>query len=530
MPDSTLLTLLRKAYQKISENYPDRPTCYEGFFQESTFTENDSLVELIEAVLSVYKESYQKKKEAPGQIEILKSRRKEFQDMKGGFAGGAFLPVTEDPVLQRNNFIHPSKMKNYHYEFEGIKTVRGIDCYEIGFHPANKDSINVQGTILIDMETLAYVSFEINVQRKKNAAFSLIINPVESQIKIIYEQENGKWHLTQASTKMKHESWRLKKPLYSSMSFVATAIRTDSVKPVPIEKRLEWMDLIEAKTEIYNPKGWTDFDILAQEDSNQLDFQFSNDEALSIFNQTLPKKFSFTKAIIKITPNLTLGYGISYSPVSFNGINPDIHFQPNQNLPPFVLSNNLSTTKDVVLFQGIIGYRFNKKWRLYGQFSKNNFSKSISSKGKSLGIEFRENLNNAGYPLFFGVSFLISDRSYYRDLGSYKNRNSFIYNHKKFDSQNLAFSYGVREQTIAPQLSLSKRMSRFFTLEFYVNYPIVLHSETGIRIEEKDGFFLSRKSTTIPLHDSHLLIDNPEALKNSISVNCLQTGIIFYLF
>jgi hypothetical protein len=329
---------------------------------------------------------------------------------------------------------------------------------------------------------------------------------------------------------MKHESWRLKKPLYSSMNFVATAIRTDSVKPVPIEKRLEWMDLIEAKKEIYNPKGWTDFDILAQEDSSQLDFQFSNNEASSIFNQVQPKKFSFTKAIIKIIPNLTLGYVISYSPVSFNGVNPDIHFQPNQNIPPFVLSNSLSATKDAVLFQGIIGYRFNKKWRLYWQSSDDYFNKSISSKENSLGIEFRKNLNNAGYPLFFGVSFLISDKSYYRDLGSYKNYNPFIYNHKKFDSQNLAFSYGVREQTITPQLSLSKRMSRFFTLEFYVNYPVVLHSETGIRIEEKDGFFLSRKSTVIPLHDSHFQIDNMEALKNSISTNYPQAGIIFYLF
>ncbi len=55
MPDSTLLTLLRKAYSKIPDNYPDQPTRYKGFFQESTSNEKDSLIELIEAELSVYK-------------------------------------------------------------------------------------------------------------------------------------------------------------------------------------------------------------------------------------------------------------------------------------------------------------------------------------------------------------------------------------------------------------------------------------------------------------------------------------------
>ena len=36
MPDSALLTLLRKAYLKIPENYPKQPTRYKGFYQEST--------------------------------------------------------------------------------------------------------------------------------------------------------------------------------------------------------------------------------------------------------------------------------------------------------------------------------------------------------------------------------------------------------------------------------------------------------------------------------------------------------------
>jgi hypothetical protein len=423
MPDSTLLTLLRKAYNKIPENYPNYPTRYEGFFQESTSIENDSLVEIIEAVLSVYKESYKNKKEAPGQIEILKSRIKQFQDFKMGFLGGAFSPVKEDFVLQRESFIDPKKFKNYQYEFAGIKTLNGKDCYEIGFHPVKKDD-NTYGTILIDTETLAYVSFEMNVENKKNAPLSLkTISPVEYKEKIIYEQQSEKWYFKQFSATTKHENWRLKSPLYSSLNFITTAIQTDSVRAIPVEKRLEYFDPIEAKTEVYNPNGWTDSNILAQEDPGKLDFQFSTDEAAGIFRQNLSKKSSFTETIIKIVPKLIMGYGINYD-------------------------SNLQ----LVAFQGVLGYRFDKNWNIRWQSAEDFFNKRIDFTESSLGIEYRKNLNNAGYPVFLGTSLWISDKNY---VGK----------------------YNFREQTIAPQLSISKRISKFITLEVFANYPITIHSK-----------------------------------------------------
>lgn len=56
MPDSTLLTLLRSAYNRIPENYPDTPTLTEGFYRESAQDENEEQADFIEALLSVYKD------------------------------------------------------------------------------------------------------------------------------------------------------------------------------------------------------------------------------------------------------------------------------------------------------------------------------------------------------------------------------------------------------------------------------------------------------------------------------------------
>ncbi|GHT74451.1 hypothetical protein AGMMS50262_07440 [Bacteroidia bacterium] len=520
MPDSTLLTLLKKAYTKIPENYPNQPIRYEGFFQEST-SQNDSLVELIEAVLTVYKESYTKTREMPGQIEIVKSRIKKLQETQWGFFGGAFSPIEEDIVLQRVNFIQPKKFKHYRYEFIGIKTFQDIECYAIDFHPLSKDSNNVQGSMLIDTKHLAYISFDIHAEHSENAKkFIGMTKPVESDEKVRYEQLNGKWHLKQISVKMKHESWHLKSPLYSSFDYITTCIQTDSVRPIPIERRLEYTDIIETKAENYNLKGWTDFDVLANENVEQLGFQFSTNEALFIYNSELPKrKISLAERIIKIAPKLTIGFGVSYRNISFAPISTSIRFQNSD-----MSLSNLPATHESPLIQGSIGYRITKKWRVYWQTSDDFFNKNISSNENSLGIEFRKNLNNTGYPIFLGTSLLLSNRGYYRSLGTYENLTPFTYNHKRFDSKELEFSYGMKEQVISPQISIAKRTSKFITMELYMNYSIPIHSEEDLRIKEKDGFFLLRKSTVIPFND------NPNTMKNNISITNLQIGFIIYLF
>ena len=424
MSDSTLLTLLRKAYSKIPENYPDQPTRYDGFFQESA-SQKDSLVELIEAELAVYKESYTKMSEMRGQVEIVKSRIKKLQSIPVGFIGGAFIPIEGDAVLQRKNYISPAKMKYYKYDFLGIKNDSGKDYYEIQFYPLNKDSANIKGNMLIDTETLAYASFEISEEKKGNAKVYIgPIKPTETIVKIFYEPFNGKWFLKHISSRNTYENIRLKNTLYSSLDFIVTSIQTDSVKPIPIEKRLEYLEPIEAKVEDYTPQGWTDYEMIANKNLEQLEFQFSTDEALSIFNQKSPKKkISFAEIVIKIIPKLKISYGLSYN-----------------------------FDQQIPIYQSSMGYRLNKKWCIQWQSSEDLFIKNVRSSENSLGIEFRKNMNSAGYPLFLGTSLGIAD--------------------SRFHSE----SESIKEYLIIPQLSLSKRASKFFTLELFVNYPLVLHS------------------------------------------------------
>ncbi|GHT38512.1 hypothetical protein AGMMS49965_02100 [Bacteroidia bacterium] len=417
MPDTSLIALLRKAYHKIPENYPDRPTRYEGFYQESGVYK-DSLLELVEAVLSVYKEPYTEKKEAPGQIEVLKSRHKELQNIGGYSYGGAFDPIERDFVLKRGKYINPEKFKNYRYTFNGITSNNERNCYEIEFHSkGNEDKI--RGTMLIDEATLAYVSFNVHGQFKGNVALSALSPPlIESNENIVYEQLNGKWYLKQ--TTVDENFLFLNKIVYMNGSFVSTSLQLDSVLPIPVEKRLNYRDPILKKTENYTPEGWTDTEILANEDPNQLNFQFSTDETSTIFQQSPTKKQSASEVFITILSKLKMGYGVMYEP----------------NLQLFA-------------YQPVLGYQFNTKWSALWQAAATS-NKFVEN---SLGVEFRKNLNTAGYPAFLGTSLFISERTY-------------------------ASGY---DYSITPQLSLIKRTSKYFTFEFFVNYPIPFHSEGNFK-------------------------------------------------
>jgi hypothetical protein len=430
MPDSTLLTLLRKAYNKIPDNYPEKETRYEGFFQNSVTNGKDSLVEFIEAKLAVYKESYQRKREMPGQIEIIKSRMKQLQQREVFFVGGAFVPIDNDYVLQRAKFIQPQKFKSYCYELAGINTIQGIDCYEIRFHPLNKDSDYVEGRIFIETNNLAYVSFDIDEKHPENAKKIVgLINPVKTKSQVRYEKQAGKWYLKQVSEKEKYEhNWRLKEPLYARVDFITTHIQTDSIVPIPVANRLEYMDPIETKVEEYCPNGWTDIDVIINKDSTQIGFQFSTDEALAIFNQKLSKKKSFQEYLLNVFPRIIKGYGISYDP--------DLR---------------------ITMYQMILGYHLTKKWNFRWQISTDLFVKNVKYVDNSLNIGFRQNLNNAGYPLFLETSLGIADKKYFG-------------------------SYQIREQTIVPSISLSKRINKYITLELFTNYDFPIHSDNDMNI------------------------------------------------
>jgi hypothetical protein len=66
MPDSTLRSFLRKAYQKIPEHYPRYPTQYEAFYREGVENAQNQYIRLVEVMTKANKSSYKNSQSGHG--------------------------------------------------------------------------------------------------------------------------------------------------------------------------------------------------------------------------------------------------------------------------------------------------------------------------------------------------------------------------------------------------------------------------------------------------------------------------------
>lgn len=525
MPDSTLLSLLRRAYNKIPDNYPEQPTFYYGFYRESIQNENRDQVDFVEAILGIYKEGYNKKSTEPGQIEIIKSRKKNIRNIGIVYYGGPYLAIDGDIVLAHVNYIVPQYFKDYIYQFNGIKTLNGRDFYEISFKKRQKDAADIfEGIMIIDKESLAYVSFDFISNHNTN---SFRISDSQKNVKVFYERNVDKWYLKNYTYTNRHIDKLNNKERYATIEYMTIHIQKDSVTPISFEKRFGFTESIALKAEKYNKEGWTDYSVLTQNNLTQNNFQFSIEQSMDVFhNQHPTTRTKIRKNILSVLSKFNIGIGVIFKPVSLSAINSNLKFNPNKN-NKFDINKNLNCSQETILSQFSAGYRINKNLNIFCQESLDLFDKSISSNELSLGFSWRKNIKDRGLPFFINASCVFNSRNYYVNLGKYNNLNSFYYKNKKFDAKTLNFNYGIEQYTISPQLALSKNITRLLEMKIHLAYHFSLHEKDVFQIEEKEGFIFSRKKVTISANNNDLQTENTPKLWESINLNKFQLGISF---
>jgi hypothetical protein len=166
MPDSTLRSFLRKAFDKISENYSSVPTKYKGFYRASIQNSNDDYLRFMEALTEVYKSSYKNKEE--GTVKILKSRKylapNHQSEFPTHFYGGVHACHLIDFVKNRSGFLSGST--KYQYTLVEFLHYNNKDIYKISFKPIRTDGEKNNGFIYIDANSLAFVKIEVNKTKK----------------------------------------------------------------------------------------------------------------------------------------------------------------------------------------------------------------------------------------------------------------------------------------------------------------------------------------------------------------------------
>jgi CubicO group peptidase (beta-lactamase class C family) len=157
------LNLIRRAIEKIPENYPTTPYTCDGFYR-LTGKKGLHIIDLSEAVFQVYNETYSRKNK---QYKVIRARLDKDLTAFGGMDGLDFGTSPEglmhtDIVSNAggSGLLSEEGLKEHVFTYKGIIEYNGRETYVIGFDQKDgvKKSLD-KGTIYLDAGNLAFVQF-----------------------------------------------------------------------------------------------------------------------------------------------------------------------------------------------------------------------------------------------------------------------------------------------------------------------------------------------------------------------------------
>jgi len=496
MPDSTLRSFLKKAHDKIPDNYPNTHTQYEGFYREGLQTDNKQYIRLVEAITRSNKSSY--KNRQSGTVQILKSRKYIDADSTANFPisfyGGPHFVHELDCVKERYSFLKPHK--HYAYTYEGITFYHGQKVHKISFKPQNGQSMSFEGTMYIDAKTLSYLRFELYLSKHGlSKRFDRLLFPdpglvsKEKTYIINYELTDSTCYL-----KSIYENEKIidknNTVFYSPLEFVITDIQTVNITTIPfnIQIPLAYVPSLEATD--YHNSNWKNYSTLT--DAIALDTIV----AKQVFNSPLPNNKGQFKQIIS---KLDLAYKIAYQPYQINSGNYQLRFEGAD------YQNNISDAGTTLALDMLIAYNvtphFNLGYGISSGLSANNIQESHGPV-----MEYKIPLKTMGKDIYFSPSLAYKWHKFGRSIGTQNFDNNFSFGGKTFKSDKVQSFTGIKHQGFQFGGNLIYQLSALFFLDVAVHYYSPTSTTDVLYLKEKSGFFLTRKTAHEKLTKSDALL------------------------
>ena len=275
--------VIKTALQNIPQNYSRIPLNLISFYRE-IIQQNGEYVGLSEAVLNIYKASYNSY--LNDQVAIYKGRKsrfiKQMDTVLFKFQGGISTSLMLDIAKNPSNFITDEYIKYYNFTVDDIVTVEGRPTFVIGFDQNNYSPYPLyKGKLYIDIDAYAIVrvDFMISPNGMDNAADFLIkkssrrlkVKPTFSSYIVNYTMQNNKWYLNYIREEVEFKI-RKKYSFYSS-TFRSKAemliTQTDSVdvQRIKFNKTVRLNDIFIEKLGKYDPEFWGGFNIIKPDES-----------------------------------------------------------------------------------------------------------------------------------------------------------------------------------------------------------------------------------------------------------------------
>ncbi len=322
------LELLKTAIGRIPENYSALPFRVGGFYR-MTGRKEKKIIDLSEAVFNIYYESYSKKN---SQFNLVKSRvDKDLTAFNGadnvsmGLDPSALSDLDLLSQVKGSELLGEKGLAQHDFIFRGIVNYNGRSAYDIRFDEKHdiKKSL-YKGKILIDVDDLAFLEFDMNLSPKGLAYYDwgffmkMMLNMahvkarVLSDSKIItYRKFGSRYYLNRANNESQiylagGNKHFVLDPLVTKINFVVTSIDTQGIRPFQKDEILRNKASIESMSHAIRDSRdspeHSDTTDLFWENYNLILAEFNVDSAIRVIqanNTTLNYKEQLAKYLRK---------------------------------------------------------------------------------------------------------------------------------------------------------------------------------------------------------------------------------------
>lgn len=552
MPDSTLRVLLRKAYNRIEQNYPQSPTMLSGFYRENMLTEDDDYVYLSESVFDFYKTEYSARyRNDEGQIRLKKVRN--FLSPKADsannlfFINGPFMVNQFDYVKKRAKFIHPKYFSKYTYALTGYNWYLDHKVYEISFSPkrdtATQSSSRVGGLLYISVDSLAYVGidyFRKSLKEEEQEAESSFLTSdryetTSNTIQVRYQSDEEIWQLKSIVFSGEGINRSLRTRLHFEDLYVCTQVATENVKPIPYQERFGYSEVISSIMDTLEGNFFEEYTTLSRDslfdkrssklfDSKRVEATFNRvDNQLLIARQQASRLQKRLKAL-NVLRKFSAMYQLGVLPL-------EVDFQ---SLRLFLRSGNSTLSAQIrppsAVNLPIVGsqiqYKFSSRLGLFYSVLF-DVHPDIFFSTREIGLFTEVLVKRKGKPLLFIPDIRIAFASLGVQSAEVESPVAFELSGKTFDSESIDFRVGSSRTMLLPGLRFQYKLNRFLWLHAQANYIWELEENRQAWVRERQGFAWFRRNAKIALPSETLELtyqgDNDDT--NRISLQNLQLRV-----
>ena len=274
--------LVREALRSVTLNYDEDPNMMVAFYRES-IKKGSKHLSLVEAVLDVYKASYNSYRDDQARIYIgrkatdISAKDTVFMKFQGGISDALKLDIAKHPEV-----VFGEAGEGYTFNIEGVITMDDRPHYIIDFFPYTSiEEIMFRGKIYLDVESLAFkrMEFNMNVEGRDDATTifikkkpsSMRVSAESAKYTVDYVEKGGKWYFNYSQTEVQFKvRWKkrsffgLFSSNYTIFSEIAVTDRyEDDVQRFPRSERIRSTDVIAEKVEYFqDPDFWGDYTVI----------------------------------------------------------------------------------------------------------------------------------------------------------------------------------------------------------------------------------------------------------------------------